>query len=287
MQHVKAIFLDMDGTILRENNRSSDYTAEIIAQLRKTGYKVFLATGRAKEEISLLVPKTMIFDGIISSNGTIGHVGEEVLFQHGLAEASVRSIVKKAQQEGIYYEIFPFNQSRFSCKADQSWMLELIAGDKPQSVGASEWLSRHEAVEGKLTWYDAIPAGLKYSKIYMFHPDLDKIAAFRQMIKEQMETLRIEVSQSTPNNVETMAYQVNKGTGIEEMCRHFNIDIADTLVIGDSDNDRSMFKVGGVTVAMRNANDSIKALTAYETRVDNNHDGAARFLAEALLKHQL
>lgn len=51
MQNVKAIFLDMDGTILRSNNRASEETAQILNQLREEGYKVFLATGRAYEEI--------------------------------------------------------------------------------------------------------------------------------------------------------------------------------------------------------------------------------------------
>ena len=40
---------------------------------------------------------------------------------------------------------------------------------------------------------------------------------------------------------ETMAYHTDKGTGIKEMIEHFNIKQEDTLVIGDSDNDRAMF----------------------------------------------
>lgn len=283
MEQVKAVFLDMDGTILRENNRSSEYTSEVIAKLRNAGYKVFLATGRAKEEISLLIPDSMHFDGIISSNGTSGHIAENVLFQHGLSDEGVRAIVQQAQDAGIYYEVFPFNQPRFAFEEDKAWMLKLLEGDKPDSVGSSEWLSRHEAIAGKLTWRETFPEGLNYSKIYLFHPNLEKIAAFRQEMKSQLDELKIEVSQSTPNNVETMAYQVNKGTGIQEMCDHFNIDISNTLVMGDSDNDRTMFAVGGVTVAMKNASDAIKGLTMYETNLDNNEDGTAHFLEQNLL----
>ncbi|WP_430373984.1 HAD family hydrolase, partial [Staphylococcus aureus] len=47
MDNVKAIFLDMDGTILHENNKASTYTKDVINQLREKGYKVFLATGRS------------------------------------------------------------------------------------------------------------------------------------------------------------------------------------------------------------------------------------------------
>lgn len=35
MDNVKAIFLDMDGTILHENNQASTYTKDVINQLRK------------------------------------------------------------------------------------------------------------------------------------------------------------------------------------------------------------------------------------------------------------
>ncbi|HGH5481535.1 TPA: HAD family hydrolase, partial [Staphylococcus pseudintermedius] len=68
------------------------------------------------------------------------------------------------------------------------------------------------------------------------------------------------------------------------MCAHYNIAISDTLVIGDSDNDRTMFEKGAVTVAMTNAAPHIKAMTDYETDVDNNADGAAQFLKKHLLK---
>ncbi|MFZ8263054.1 HAD family hydrolase, partial [Staphylococcus aureus] len=72
MDNVKAIFLDMDGTILHENNQASTYTKDVINQLREKGYKVFLATGRSHSEIHHLVPQDFAVNGIISSNGTIG-----------------------------------------------------------------------------------------------------------------------------------------------------------------------------------------------------------------------
>lgn len=284
MQNVKAIFLDMDGTILHSNNRASEETAQILNQLREQGYKVFLATGRAYEEIHLLIPDDLEFDGIISSNSTLGHIGEEVLFEHDLSVEAVESIVATAQQDGVYYEVFPFSEPRFALEQDQTWMLQMIEGDKPETVHRSEWLSRHEAIEGKLTWRAEIPTDMGFSKIYLFHPDLAHIQQFREKMMQQSETLNIEVSNSTPNNVETMAYQINKGTGIEEMCAHYNIAMSDTLVIGDSDNDRTMFEKGAVTVAMTNAAPHIKEMTDYETDFDNNADGAAQFLKKYLLK---
>ena len=43
MKNIKAIFLDMDGTILHENNKASEYTKQVINELREQNYKVLLS----------------------------------------------------------------------------------------------------------------------------------------------------------------------------------------------------------------------------------------------------
>ncbi len=72
-------------------------------------------------------------------------------------------------------------------------------------------------------------------------------------------------------NAETMAYQTDKGTGIG-MIEHFGIRQDETLVIGDSDNDRAMFEFGHYTVAMKNARPEIQALTWSVTAYTNEED---------------
>lgn len=89
MDDVKAIFLDMDGTLLHENNQVSLYTKEIIDQLRTNGYKVFLATGRSHDEIHFLVPEHFEVDGIISSNGTWAYTGWCFVQTHVVTDPSI------------------------------------------------------------------------------------------------------------------------------------------------------------------------------------------------------
>ena len=36
-----------------------------------------------------------------------------------------------AQQQEIYYEVFPFNGSRIALNEDKAWMQEMIKGDTP------------------------------------------------------------------------------------------------------------------------------------------------------------
>ena len=74
-------------------------------------------------------------------------------------------------------------------------------------------------------------------------------------------------------NAETMAYNTDKGTGLKEMIEHFGIQQEETLVIGDSDNDRAMFDFGHYTVAMKNARQEIKDITDEVTEETNEEDG--------------
>ena len=90
-ENIKAIFLDMDGTLLHEDNKATVKTKEVIDQLREKNYKVFLATGRSYSEIHSLVPKGFKVDGMISSNGTRGDIEDKLLFKHSLTIDSVKN----------------------------------------------------------------------------------------------------------------------------------------------------------------------------------------------------
>ena len=174
LNNIKAIFLDMDGTILHEDNKASIKTKSVIDELREKGYKIFLATGRSYTEIDQLVPPQFEVDGIISSNGTSGEVNDDNLFMHSLSSESVKRIVSLAQQQEIYYEVFPFNGSRIALNEDKAWMQEMIKGDTPPNhVSESEWKSRLDAMSGKIDWKEDIPED-DYAKIYLFTPNLEK-----------------------------------------------------------------------------------------------------------------
>ncbi|RYL09875.1 HAD family hydrolase [Staphylococcus sp. RIT622] len=283
MNNVKAIFLDMDGTILHENNKASNYTKDVVDELREKGFKVFLATGRSYSEIHQLVPEGFKVDGIISSNGTTGEIEDQNLFKHSLSLEQVKKIVKLAQQQHIYYEVFPFGAQRIVLKEDYQWMRDMITGETPpNNVSHSEWTSRLDAMKDKIDWRDELP-DLDYSKIYLFIPNLDKITTFRDELIQNKVLLSISVSNSSRYNAETMAYNTDKGTGIKEMIEHFGIQQEETLVIGDSDNDRAMFDFGQYTVAMKNARQEIKDITDEVTEETNEEDGAAKYLKSRLL----
>ena len=69
----------------------------------------------------------------------------------------------------------------------------------------------------------------------------------------------------------------SKGNAIKNLCEYLKIDLKDSVAIGDSYNDITMFEVVGHSVAMGNAPEDIKKIVD-EVTDTNNEDGVAKFL---------
>ena len=71
---------------------------------------------------------------------------------------------------------------------------------------------------------------------------------------------------------------VDKGTGLKELSKYFNIELSDIHVFGDSMNDIPMFKVAGKSIAMKNAINELKLLSDDTTEHINDDDGLAQYI---------
>ncbi|WP_226037193.1 Cof-type HAD-IIB family hydrolase [Aquibacillus saliphilus] len=278
----KAIFLDMDGTILNHHNRVTIKTKQVIDNLRTNGIPVFVATGRSYGEISELVPEGFTVDGIVSSNGMVVHVGGNLLVENTLPMDLVNHVIEMAREEKVYYELFPNQGPRISLQEDRHFIEAEISGSKPDSVGINEWSSRKEAIEDEIVWKDALDSD-NFSKFYFFSRRKDNINAWKNKLDQLKKQIDFTTSISSEHNVELMVANVNKATGIQHMLDHYDINRQEILAIGDSNNDLPMFEHAGYSVAMKNAPDQIKEVVDEITEYTCDQDGVYHFLNERFL----
>ncbi|ULT59332.1 Cof-type HAD-IIB family hydrolase [Neobacillus drentensis] len=278
----KAIFLDMDGTILNHQNQVSIHTKEIIDELRNRGINVFIATGRAFEEIEGIVPPGFQVDGIVASNGMVGYAGHEVIFKHSLSRELVETVIKMARENKVYYELFPYGSPRITLKQDRDYVENEIRDPKPEGVGINEWSSRKDAIKEKINWADEI-RGNEFSKFYFFARTKEQINHWKEKLELLKKEIDFTTSISTEYNVELMVANVNKATGIQQMLKHFNLSERETMAIGDSDNDLPMLRLVNYAVAMKNAPDSIKEVTDDVTEFTCDEDGVYHYLKSKLI----
>lgn len=104
-------------------------------------------------------------------------------------------------------------------------------------------------------------------------------------LKETEKTLiemfgkEVDIYFSAPWFLEVMPQGVNKGIGIETICRDMGIDLKETIAFGDNYNDIHMLKKAGLGIAMGNADEKVKQSADYVTNTCDR-DG----IAEALNK---
>jgi Cof subfamily protein (haloacid dehalogenase superfamily) len=278
----KAIFLDMDGTILNHQNKVSIRTKEIIDDLRNEGIFVFIATGRAVEEIAGLVPEGFQVDGVITSNGMAGYVGNKEVFKHSLELELVETIIEKARENKVYYELFPYGTSRVVLNQDKQYVENEVRDPKPDGVEMNEWLSRKDAMKEKITWIDNIE-GNGFSKFYFFARTKEHINRWKNELEKLKQEKDFTTSTSSDINVEVMVANVNKATGIKQMLKHFNLSEEETLAIGDSNNDIQMLQFVSHAVAMKNASDHIKDIADDITDFTCDEDGVYHYLKSNIL----
>ena len=100
---------------------------------------------------------------------------------------------------------------------------------------------------------------------------------FQDLLKKGSPTPSLSFLQTGDGIIELNSIHASKGTGLTALCRQLSIPMEQTLAIGDSQNDLSMLRAAGVSVAMGNALEAVRSVTDYQT-VTNEEDGAARFL---------
>jgi len=89
---------------------------------------------------------------------------------------------------------------------------------------------------------------------------------------------------SKPYFLEVLPPHVDKGSALAKIAQRLDISREEVMAFGDSMNDEAMLRWAGRSVAMRNADPRIKAITSETTDRTNNDDGAARYIAKHVLK---
>lgn len=90
-----------------------------------------------------------------------------------------------------------------------------------------------------------------------------------------------DVLLSSEGNLEFVLPHTTKGTAVEALVNHWKFSPDEVMTLGDSENDLSMLRFAGASVAMGNGKPNIKEAARYET-TDNNQQGVAKAIYSAI-----
>lgn len=244
---IKALFFDIDGTLVSFKTHSiPQSTIEAINEVKSKGIKVFISTGRSKVIINNL--GKLEFDGYITMNGAYCFAGtDEVIYKNSIPSGDVETVVNLVKKKSISC-IFVQEKKMGIC--NPGWMSDEF----------STTLNVPSLPEIKI---DDVPN----MEIFQISPFITPAQE-----KEWMSLLpNCESGRWNPSFTDIVAKANGKDRGIDEIIKHFDIALEDTMAFGDGGNDISMLKHAAIGVAMGNAKDNVKQVADYVTdTVDND-----------------
>ena len=256
----KAIFLDVDGTLVANHGKMTEQVKKAITLARNQGHKVFICTGRNKIGIRNELEEVN-FDGFIASAGSYIEVADEVVHSRYYDRKLIEKACDVFNRNNIVYNYECTDITYMSPK-----MMEFFVGGNNEEATNSE-MERLKAEQSDkfnvtdMNEYDG--RGIhKISFIAMKQEDFDH--AFKEL-KENFNFVVHDMFGSKNINGEIMSKLDNKGTGIKRIVDYLNIDMEDTIGFGDSMNDYEIVTTAGTGVAMGNAHPQLKAAADYVT----------------------
>lgn len=240
----KAIFFDIDGTLLDKEHSIPEMTPRVqnaLRNLQNEGHHIFISTGRPHA----FMQKDILnfgFDGFVMSNGALVMLGDEVIFQSELDPKAVKKLCDFARTENIEYmlESYPFVYCPKGFTACEEFFKKI-------GVDYSNFIRDFDIEKISISKLEFVSA----------RKDLEELEiAYKKILANPGFT-----GWADPFHFKTMEVYsdtVSKATGILEVLKHLNIDVKNSYAFGDGYNDKEMIKTVGTGFVMATAKDDLK-----------------------------
>ena len=257
---------DLDGTLLRSNETTSEYTNLVINSLVDRGMMFSYATARSLITAKKVTKGIDVKIPLIVYNGAfvMDNVTEEILIANYFDD-SVYSVLEDLFCNGVYPIVYSFMDGRekFSfvpkmCTKGMNMFLESRKGD----IRTNEVNSLSKLKEGNIFYIVCIDEPEKLKPLYDKYKDKYHCVYQTDIYtKEQW--------------LEIIPQEASKSNAIKQL--QTMLDTEKLIVFGDGKNDIDMFQMADESYAVANAHEELKK---YATGViaSNDEDGVAKWL---------
>lgn len=272
---IKAVFFDIDGTLLNDRKNVQKSTQKAIQSLKKQGVFVGLATGRGPAFVQPYL-ENLGLDFAVTYNGQYIFTRDQVLYENQLPKSLIYKIMRDATDKRREISLGTsagLVGSRIIGIGTSSFGQVLSALVPKKMAKTVERSFKHLIRRFKPQNFDNLWTMVR-QPIYQ----IVLVVTEDQTAKIQEKFPQIKVTRSSPYSADLISRGQSKIKGIERVGEYFGFELSEVMAFGDSENDLEMLSGVGIGVAMGNAADGIKT-RAHCTTSTNNNDGISKALA--------
>jgi Cof subfamily protein (haloacid dehalogenase superfamily) len=266
----KLLVLDVDGTLLNNQKEITPRTLSTLLKVQQMGVHIVLASGRPTNGLMPIAQKLELnhYGGyILSYNGgqIINVQTGELLFEKRIDPEWISYFEKKAIRND--FAIFTYHKDHIiTNKPDNPFVIQEANLNGMQIVGVEHFT---EAI-------DFAPC-----KCVLASDDEEALVGLENHWKKRLDGT-LEAFRSEPYFLEVAPQFINKGNTLGVLMTMLNVQAEEVMAIGDGVCDVPMLQLAGLSIAMGNAVDSVKACVD-KTTLSNEEDGVAIAVQQAIL----
>lgn len=261
------IVLDLDGTLLREDQLISPKTKETLLKAQRAGHYVMIATGRPYRASDIYYHELGLSTPIVNFNGAYIHnpAKRSWQVQHTPIDLGV--------VHDVVESVTPFTGSNLIAEIKD----DIYVHHEDKDILNIFHMGNPRIVMGDLT------ANLpKDPTTLLIQSPEANIATIRNHLQEVHAEVIDHRRWGAPFSIiEIVRRGLNKAVGVARVAQELHIPRERIIAFGDEDNDLEMIDFAGVGVAMGNSIDELKNI-ANEVTYSNEEDGIAVILQERL-----
>ena len=264
---IRLIACDLDETLLDDEKQISKENKDAIRKARDEYGVLFVpASGRGYLGITAVMKELDVFDKAneytISNNGGIVIENKDyrpIVF-HSFCFDIAERLFQYGIQLGLCIQVFTETQVyAFHLDDEERKWLYMFKPDAVDSKDKSIAFLKEEPI----------------IKILFALPDMGALRAIAHRMDQEGVLQGVSHSFSSNRYLELNPIGVHKGVGLKELAAYLQIDLSETMAIGDNDNDIEMLKTAGLSVAVANANAHIQEIADAVTKQDYKHSAVS------------
>ncbi|WP_050637381.1 Cof-type HAD-IIB family hydrolase [Candidatus Stoquefichus sp. SB1] len=259
---------DLDGTLLRSDERTSDYTNQIINECVKKGMLFSYATARSyhtsqkvTKGLNAKIP-LIVYNGVFIKDNVTG----EIIKAHYFSE-DIKLLIDELLENHIYPIVYAYidNQEKFSFveeKSSQGIMNFVMtrSGDSRMNPILEQGL----LYEGNIFYITCID-------------DYEKLLPFYKKYQDQYHCVFQKDIYTQEQWLEFMPKSASKANAVQQLKEYYQCD--HVVVFGDGYNDQDMFQIADECYAVSNAVEELKQM-ATDVIGHHDEDGVAKWLKQ-------
>ncbi|MDO4431425.1 MAG: Cof-type HAD-IIB family hydrolase [Lonepinella koalarum] len=252
----KAVFSDIDGTLLNNQHQITPKTEQAIKSIAQQGIPFIPVSARPPKAITPYAEQLQINQPIVCYSGALildkdfNELRSVLIEEQDLAQ--LKTFLADYQHLCINYYV-GFN-----------WFV---------NDEHNFWAKRERDITG--VNYQPCPQNLTEAHKVLIMGEPTEIQTLERKLKEKLPHLSIH--RSLNEYLEIMNNTATKANAIRFMESILNVKTEEVIAFGDNFNDLDMLQYAGLGIAMGNAPVEIKSI-ADEVTADNNNDGIALVL---------